>query len=303
MTKVGTYISGDLPFEERLRVLKSIGFDFGALSLSLFSKEGDELEQAARLCEKHDFPIDNIHLTGAKTTALWDSDLLGNEVCDRYCREIARASAAGIRVGVAHITWGFSAPAPIGEVGFSRMERIAECAAKHNFILALENSVYLEHLYATMEHLKDYTSVGFTFDSGHRNAFAHDYDLLGDFGDRLAVTHIADNDAVHDLHLMPLDGTVNWEQVAAELATTVVGRDRILAEASLGGFKKMKGLSAEQIRRHIAHMPIAAEPELLVVEDEKFSAYSPLTFEQKMERLYIKMKHLADMIEAASEKI
>ena len=115
------------------------------------------------------------------------------------------------------------------------------------------------------------------------------------------MTHIADNDAAHDLHLMPLDGTVNWEQVAAELAKTVVGRDRILAETSLGGFKKMKGLSAEQIRRHVAHMPIAAEPELLVIEDEKFSAYSPLTFEQKMERLYTKMRRLADMIEAASK--
>ena len=302
MTKVGTYISGDLPFEERLRVLKHTGFDFGALSLSLFSAEGDELEQSVRLCEKHDFPIDNIHLTGAKTTALWDSDPLGDEICDRYCREIARASAAGIRAGVAHITWGHSAPAPVGEVGLSRMERIAECAAKHDFILALENSVYPEHLYATMAHLKNYPSVGFTFDSGHRNAFAHDYELLADFGDRLAATHIADNDGINDLHLMPLDGTVNWEQVAAELAKTEVGRDRILAEASLGAFKKMKGMDADQIRRHIAHMPIAAEAELLVIEDEKFSAYSPLTYEQKMERLYTKMKRLADMIEAASKK-
>jgi sugar phosphate isomerase/epimerase len=301
MTKVGTYISGDLPFEDRVRILKSTGFDFGALGLSLFSTEGDELEQAVRLCEKHDFPIDNIHLTGAKTTALWDSDPLGDEICDRYCREIARASAAGIRVGVAHITWGHSAPAPVGEIGFSRMERIAECAAKHDFILSLENSVYLEHLYATMERLKDCTSVGFTFDSGHRNAFAPEYDFLSDFGDRLAVTHIADNDGVHDLHLMPMDGSADWNYVANGLAKTVVGRDRILAEPSLGAFKKMKGIPAGQIRRNIVHMPIAAEPELLVIEDEKFSAYSPLTYEQKMERLYVKMRRLADMIEAASK--
>ena len=84
------------------------------------------------------------------------------------------------------------------------------------------------------------------------------------------------------------------------LGKDVVGRDRILAEPSLGAFKKMKGIPAEQIRRNIAHMPIAAEPGLLVIEDEKFSAYSPLTYEQKMERLYVKMRRLADMIEAAS---
>ena len=217
---------------------------------------------------------------------------------ERICREITRAAAAGIRVGVAHITWGHTPPAPVGETGLSRYTRIAECAAKNNFVLALENSVYLDHLYATMAHLKDYPSIGFTFDSGHRNAFAPNYDLLADFGDRLTVTHIADNDGAHDLHLMPMDGSADWNYVARGLAKTKIGREKILAEPSLGAFKPMKGKSAEQIRNDTAHLPIAAEPELLVIEDEKFSAYRPLTHEQKMERLYTRMKCLAAMIEA-----
>lgn len=302
MTKVGTYASGDMPFEDRLRVLRSTGFDFVALSLDLFGKEGDELERNVRLCEKYSLPIDNIHLTGSHTTAMWDDTPLGDEVCERYCREIKRASDAGIRVGVAHITWGHSVPAPMGEVGLSRFTRIAECAEQHGFVLSLENSVYVDYLYATMEHLKQYPSVGFTFDSGHRNAFAPDHDFLTTFGDRLTVTHIADNDGKHDLHLMPMDGTVNWEEIAVGLAKTEVGRDRILAEPSLGGFKKMKGKSAEQIRHDTAHLPITAEPELLVIEDEKFSCYRPLTYEQKMERLYLRMKRLAGMIKTASGK-
>ena len=301
MVKVGTYVVGDMPFEDRLRVLKNIGFDFVALGLSLFSQEGDELERSAALCEKYGFEIDNIHLTGAKTTAIWSDGEQGEEICTRICGEIARASAAGIGVGVAHITWGHTPPAPVSEVGLSRYVRIAECAAKHNFVLALENSVFIDHLYAAMKHLKDYPSIGFTFDSGHRNAFAPEYDFLSDFGNRLAVTHIADNDGAHDLHLMPMDGSVDWNYVARGLAKTAVGRDRILAEPSLGAFKSMKGKNAEQIRRDTAHLPIAAEPELLVIEDEKFSAYRPLTHEQKMERLYTRMKRLASMIEAEIE--
>ena len=300
MIKIGTYASGDMPCEDSLRVLKHIGFDFVALGLDLFSKEGDELERNAALCDKFGFEIDNIHLTGARTTAIWSDDALGEEICDRYCREITRAAAAGIRTGVAHITWGHTPPAPVSEVGLSRYDRIAECAAKNGFVLALENSVFLDHLYKTMDHLKGYSSIGFTFDSGHRNAFARDYDLLSDFGDRLAVTHIADNDGEHDLHLMPMDGSADWNYVAKGLAKTEVGRKRILAEPSLGAFKAMKGRDAAQIRRNIAHLPIAAEPELLIIEDEKFSSYRPLTHEQKMERLYTKMKKLAEMIEAAS---
>ena len=298
MIKIGTYVGGDMPFEDRLRILKNIGFDFVALGLGLFSQEGNELERCAALCDQYGFEIDNIHLTGAKTTAIWSDGEQGEEICERICREITRAAAAGIRVGVAHITWGHTPPAPVGETGLSRYTRIAECAAKNNFVLALENSVYLDHLYATMAHLKDYPSIGFTFDSGHRNAFAPNYDLLADFGDRLTVTHIADNDGAHDLHLMPMDGSVDWNYVARGLAKTKIGRKKILAEPSLGAFKPIKGKSAEQIRNDTAHLPIAAEPELLVIEDEKFSAYRPLTHEQKMERLYTRMKRLAAMIEA-----
>ena len=298
MIKIGTYVGGDMPFEDRLRILKNIGFDFVALGLGLFSQEGNELERCAALCDQYGFEIDNIHLTGAKTTAIWSDGEQGEEICERICREITRAAAAGIRVGVAHITWGHTPPAPVGETGLSRYTRIAECAAKNKFVLALENSVYLDHLYTTMAHLKDYPSIGFTFDSGHRNAFAPNYDLLADFGDRLTVTHIADNDGAHDLHLMPMDGSADWNYVARGLAKTKIGREKILAEPSLGAFKPIKGKSAAQIRNDTAHLPIAAEPELLVIEDEKFSAYRPLTHEQKMERLYTRMKRLAAMIEA-----
>jgi len=298
MVKIGTHLSGAFSFEEQLQVLKNTGFDFVGLTLGLFKAEGDLVERTVSLCEKYGFEIDNIHLTGSKTNVMWSDDPLGDEICDRYCREIERASAAGIRAGVAHVTWGYLIPAPVGDIGLSRFERIAECAERNQFMVGLENSVDDKYLYATMERLRDYRYIGFTFDSGHHHAFAREHDFLTDFGDRLVTTHIADNDGAHDLHLMPMDGTIQWEQLAAKLAKTKVGRERILAEPSLGGGKKIRDMSAEQIRQSITHLPIAAEPELLVLEDERFSAYGPLTYEQKIERLYTRMKRLAAMIEA-----
>ena len=299
MVKVGTYVSGDLPFEERLQIIKNTGFDFVALSLSLF--ETDELEDCAKLCEKYGFAVDNIHLSGKSTTDMWKIGSEGDEICERYCREIKRASDAGIHVGVAHITWGHAVPEPISVAGLERFKKIADCAEKNGFVLGLENSVYPEYLYATMDYLKDYGSIGFTFDTGHRNAFAPDHDFLKVFGDRLVVTHIADNDGANDLHLMPMDGTVDWKKVASELAKTETGRDRILAEISLGAFKKIKGKTADEIREHISSLTISKEPEILTFEDGKFASYKQLTYEQKMERLYKKMKTLAAMIEEKIE--
>lgn len=299
MVKVGTYVFGNLPFEERLQAIKGAGFDFVALGLDLF--ETDELEADVNLCEKYGFEIDNIHLSGKSTTDIWKQGSEGDEICERYCKEIKRASDAGVRTGVAHITWGHTVPEPINEAGLERFTKIAECAEKNGFVLGLENSVYPEYLYATMERLKDYDSIGFTFDTGHRNAFAPDHDFLKVFGDRLVVTHIADNDSEHDLHLMPTDGTVDWKKVASELAGTATGRDRILAEPSLGAFKKIKGKKADEIREHMSRLPISNEPELLSFEDGKVAAYRMLTHEQKMERLYKKMKTLAAMIEEKIE--
>ena len=86
------------------------------------------------------------------------------------------AAEAGIKKGIAHITWGHKDPGGVSECGIARLTRMADTALENGFLLCLENSVFIEHLYATMEKLKDHPAVRFTYDSGHRNAFAHDFD-------------------------------------------------------------------------------------------------------------------------------
>lgn len=298
MIQIGTYVHGGeyLSSEEKLAAIKEAGFDFVALGMSAFSE--DNLEELVELCKKYGFEIDNIHLTGSKTTEIWFDGELGDKVCARYCREIKRAAKAGIKKGVAHITWGHKDPGEVNEYGISRLTKMADCALEHGFLLCLENSVYIEHLYATMEKLKGHPAVRFTYDSGHRNEFAREHDLLGRFGDILAVTHIDDNDAEFDMHLMPFDGNVDWELDARRLAKTEFARKRICAETSFGGAKKIKDLTDEEILARIATLPISAEPELYRVEDSTMYAYTALSYKDYMVRLHSRLKKLAEMIEA-----
>ena len=204
MIQIGTYVHGGGNIEEKLIAIKEAGFDFVAIGMGALSD--GTLDYQVELCKKYGLPIDNIHLTGGKTTEIWFEDELGDKVCERYCREIKMAAAAGIKKGVAHITWGHKDPGEVSACGIARLTKMADTALENDFLLCLENSVFIEHLYATMDKLKDHPAVRFTYDSGHHNAFAHDFDILGSFGDRLAVLHINDNDAAHDLHLMPFDG-------------------------------------------------------------------------------------------------
>jgi hypothetical protein len=149
-----------------------------------------------------------------------------------------------------------------------------------------------------MEKLKDHPAVRFTYDSGHRNAFAHDFDLLGKFGHRLAALHIDDNDAAHDLHLMPFDGNIDWERDARALAKTEFARTRICAETSYGSEKKIADMSDEEISAMVDALPIAKNPELFVIEGGVMRSYASLSYADYMVRLHERLKKLADLIEA-----
>jgi sugar phosphate isomerase/epimerase len=296
MIQIGTYVHGGGNYEEKIIAIKNAGFDFVAIGMGALSD--GTLEYQVELCKKYGLEIDNIHLTGGKTTEIWFEDELGDKVCARYCREIKMAAEAGIKKGIAHITWGHKDPGEVSKCGIDRLTRMADCAQENGFLLCLENSVFIEHLYATMEKLKDHPAVRFTYDSGHRNAFAHDFDLLGDFGDKLAALHIDDNDAAHDLHLMPFDGNIDWERDARDLAKTEFARQRICAETSLGAEKKISDMSDEEISAMVDSLPIAKNPELFIIEGGIMKSYTALSYSDYMVRLHARLKRLADMIEA-----
>ena len=296
MIQIGTYVHGGGNYEEKIIAIKNAGFDFVAIGMGALSD--GTLEYQVELCKKYGLEIDNIHLTGGKTTEIWFEGELGDKVCARYCREIKMAADAGIKKGIAHITWGHKDPGEVNEYGISRLTKMADCALENNFLLCLENSVFIEHLYATMEKLKNHPAVRFTYDSGHRNAFAHDFDLLGAFGDRLAALHIDDNDAAHDLHLMPFDGNIDWERDARQLAKTEFARTRICAETSYGSEKKLKDISDDEKGAMVNNLPIAKQPEFFTIAGGIMRSYASLSYADYMVRLYGTLKRLADMIEA-----
>lgn len=296
MIQIGTYVHGGGNIEEKLIAIKEAGFDFVAIGMGALSD--GTLDYQVELCKKYGLPIDNIHLTGGKTTEIWFEDELGDKVCERYCREIRMAAAAGIKKGVAHITWGHKDPGEVSECGIARLTKMADTALENDFLLCLENSVFIEHLYATMDKLKDHPAVRFTYDSGHRNAFAHDFDILGSFGDRLAVLHINDNDAAHDLHLMPFDGNNDWERDARDLAKTEYARTRLCAETSYGSEKKLADMTDDEINAMVNNLPIAKLPEYFTIGDGIMRSYAAMSYKDYMVRLHATLKKLAGMVEA-----
>jgi sugar phosphate isomerase/epimerase len=73
----------------------------------------------------------------------------------------------------------------------------------------------------TMQRLFPLYDAGFLalcYDCGHGNLTGHGLDQLEQLKDRLAVTHLHDNDGTGDQHNIPFTGTVDWPRLADLIA-------------------------------------------------------------------------------------
>lgn len=298
MIRIGTYLvkGGELDAEEKLRITKDAGFDFICFGAkSLLTGNGPTPDMCARV----GIGFDNVHLTSNGTHAIWAEGEDGEVITERYCREIAECSAPGIKTGIAHVTWGLPTPPPICERGLHRLERVAECAEKHGFTVALENSAYPEYLHYVLGNLKS-GNIGYCFDSGHRNAFAPDEDFLARYGHMLAATHIQDNEGRSDLHMIPGDGSIDWNKVAGELAATALGRNRICSEVAGVIRKERPGRSAAEIRAELERVAVLDDGKLVKIYDGGFTIYEGLPYEAYIARLAAAMRRIAGMVADAA---
>jgi sugar phosphate isomerase/epimerase len=82
--------------------------------------------------------------------------------------------------------------------------------------LALENIPNelspLERMRRFLEDAK-LTEVGICFDSGHSHLKARVESEIRDGGRWIVSTHLHDNHGINDEHLVPFDGTIDWEKV------------------------------------------------------------------------------------------
>ena len=197
------------------------------------------------LAQKYKLPVENVHLTGKGMNEVWKEGEAGDAVIQRLIEELRDMASLGVKVGVAHVTWGHGKPEGSLACGLHRYERAVEAAEKYGVVLALENSVFAEHVHHLLGNLHS-PALGFCYDSGHENAFTPTEDYLSQYGDILVAMHLHDNNGQSDGHLPPLhpSGTVNWERKVAQLKQTALFGRMITLEAHLFGKDLLEGFSA-----------------------------------------------------------
>lgn len=209
-TGIFSWFSYALPIEERLRLIKNAGFD----AASLWWGDEDRHRQP-EMARKLGLEIDNIHTPFYRPNDLWLDTPEGEDYLNMLMQCVTDCAQHQIPVAVAHIT-GFSETADISQTGLDRIRKLVDHAERKDVRLAFENLMQLRHLDYVFGNIES-DHLGFCYDSGHEHCSQQGVDCLARYGGRLFAVHLDDNFGDADTHLLPYDGTVDWDEVKAKL--------------------------------------------------------------------------------------
>lgn len=220
-------VFGGKELKNELTLIKKAGFD--ATFLGWHRDTMTEQVQAARDAGLF---VQSIHAPfcnsdGCPVSTLWQEGEAGVDTANRLIDCVKDTAAHGIPVMVIHPFIGFKDHTPT-EIGLENYARVVAAAEQYGVVLGFENVEGEEYLAALMQHFWDSPACGFCLDTGHELCYNEGRDMLALYGEKLCHTHFNDNLGVYDptltwendLHLVPLDGIVDFKNAMARVEKT-----------------------------------------------------------------------------------
>ena len=174
----------------------------------------DELE-VIDYCKKCGLNIIFCHLGYKYINDIWIEGEVGDKLTQSYMDDLDVLKERGIHQAMMHLTTRIDVPM-YNPVGLARIQKIVNHAKELGMKLGLENTRYQGYLEYVLGAIQDET-VGLCMDAGHIHVHFHDEFNYEFFKDRYYMIHLHDNHANYDEHLLPFDGTIDWEFVMRKL--------------------------------------------------------------------------------------
>ncbi len=170
-------------------------------------------EEQLRYAKEKGLNIIFAHLGYQNINDLWiDED---RDIVERYKSDIKICHDNCIPMVVMHLTRHKEAPM-YNEKGLKRVKEIVDYAKSLGVKVAFENTKIPGYLDYVIDNI-DNDNVGICYDAGHCHCHFDDYLDYPKFKNRVFALHLHDNDTTDDQHLLPFDGTINWEYVIDKL--------------------------------------------------------------------------------------
>lgn len=170
-------------------------------------------EEQLRYAREKGLNVIFAHLGYQNINELWIED--ETNIVARYKNDIKVCKNNNIPMVVMHITSHSKAP-KWGSTGLERLKQICDYAKSLNIKVAFENTKIKGYLDYVIDNIKN-DNVGICFDSGHCHAHFNDDFDFNKFKNRVFAIHLHDNDGKDDLHLLPFEGTLDWNNTIQKL--------------------------------------------------------------------------------------
>ncbi len=195
--------------------IKKAGFEYVFIQWYNYNDWNPTQEEQLKYIRQKGLKIIFAHLGYQNINDLWLDNEGGSKIVDRYKEDIKRCSENNISMVIMHLT-SKKNPPMYNELGLNRLKEIVDFAEKLNVQVAFENNKVEGYLEYVISNIKN-KNVGICFDSGHCHAFFNDEFNFSMFKDKIIAVHLHDNDKSDDLHLIPFDGTINWDKFTNDL--------------------------------------------------------------------------------------
>ena len=199
---------------DTIRAIKEAGFD--GVFIQWYDKKWDfSQEEQLKLCRDLGLNIVFAHLGYSGINDIWVEGENGDNLVKKYLRNLDECKANGISMVCMHLTSKSVVPEP-NQLGVKRIQIIVNYAEKLGIKVAFENTKIFGYLEYVFDRIKN-KNVGICLDVGHYHCHFKDNFSWERFKNRIFAVHLHDNDQTDDLHLLPFDGTIDWEDFITKL--------------------------------------------------------------------------------------
>ena len=229
--KIGFALQGqyDIPLAQMIKLLGEAGFS----AVSPRWSPDLDLEGLAKCVCENAMTLQYLHAPQKNLPLLWQPELPeAIEAKDNILRAIDDCCKYQIPILVIHGWQGLYYTFPSEPLDFCFFDCIVAYAGEKGVQIAFENLEGEEYLDALLMRYCNEPHVGFCWDSGHDHCYPHKTDFLQAYGNRLIMTHLNDNfglrdpsgrpDGKYDLHFLPYDGTIDWDNALLRLKSAPV---------------------------------------------------------------------------------
>lgn len=219
MISIGTTFNYTIPLRKQLPLIKNAGFTHVSIGARIEHSnylENEGKKNIRTMVESHGLGVCSVHTPFGEGIDISSPDkAVSGRTVELYRRCIDTAVYLSAGVVIFHPTAYLRADhidARKDAVVWN-VTKLLDHTGKRCVRLAVENDSYVpanDVLSYLLDEISD-PGFGFCYDSSHDNLVKQPLALIDKYGRRLFATHISDNRGKEDDHMLPFEGSYDWD--------------------------------------------------------------------------------------------